>query len=67
LTAFDTTGTENDATYTYDADKRRIRKVVDSVTIKYSLDGANVIADYDGNNSLLATYITPGGNATSFL
>jgi RHS repeat-associated protein len=42
--------------------------VVDSDTIKYFLDGstrlaaggANVIADYDGDNVLQATYVTPG-------
>jgi len=63
LRAFDTTGTDNDATYTYDADKRRIAKTVDSATTKYFLDGADVIADYDGDNVLLATYLTPGLDA----
>jgi RHS repeat-associated protein len=60
LTAFDTTGTDNDATYVYDAGKRRIAKTVDSTTTKYFLDGANVIADFDGDNVLQATYVTPG-------
>ncbi|MHC4714206.1 MAG: RHS repeat domain-containing protein [Planctomycetota bacterium] len=60
LTAFDTTGTDNDTTYTYDSGKRRICKVVDSDTAKYFLDGANVIADFDGDDVLQATYITPG-------
>ena len=32
----------------------------DDFLTKCFLDGSNVIADYDGNNSLLATYITPG-------
>jgi RHS repeat-associated protein len=59
-TAFDTTGTDSDATYLYDADKRRIGKTVDSTTTKYFLDGADVIADCDGSNSLVATYVTPG-------
>ena len=59
-TAFDTTGTSNDATYTYDADRRRIRKVVNSVTTKYFLEGSDVIADYDGDDALVAMYITPG-------
>ncbi|MHC4620795.1 MAG: RHS repeat domain-containing protein [Planctomycetota bacterium] len=59
LTAFDTTGTDNDATYTYDADKRRVAKTVDSDTTKYFLAGANVIADYDGSDTLVATYVTP--------
>ena len=63
LAAFDTTGTDNDATYTYDADKRRIAKTVDSTTIKYFLDGSNVIADFDGDDVLLATYVTPGLDA----
>jgi RHS repeat-associated protein len=60
LSAFDTTGTDNDATYVYDADRRRIAKTVDSTTTKYFLAGANVIADYDGDDVLLATYVTPG-------
>jgi len=60
LAAFDTTGTDNDATYAYDADKRRVAKTVDDTTTKYFLDGADVIADYDGDNALLATYLTPG-------
>ncbi|MHC4714409.1 MAG: hypothetical protein ACYTAN_14255 [Planctomycetota bacterium] len=60
MTAFDTTGTDNDATYTYDADKRRIAKTVDSDTLKYFLDGSNVIADFDGDDVLQATYVTPG-------
>ena len=60
LTAFDTTGTANDATYTYDANKRRIAKRVDETTIKYFLDSADVIADYDGDDTLIATYVTPG-------
>ena len=47
----------------YDADKRRIGKTVDSTTIKYFLDGSNVIADYDGDDVLLATYVTPGLDA----
>jgi RHS repeat-associated protein len=60
LSAFDTTGTDNDATYAYDAGKRRIAKTVDSTTTKYFLDGANVIADFDVDNVLQATYVTPG-------
>jgi hypothetical protein len=36
---------------------------VDSDTTKYFLAGANVIADFDGSNTLLATYVTPGLDA----
>jgi RHS repeat-associated protein len=55
----DAPGTTNDATYTYNAGGARISKTVNSVTEKYILDGANVIADYDGSNTLKATYVTP--------
>ena len=51
------------ASYVYDADKRRIRKVVESATTKYFLDGMDVIADYDGSDALLASYVTPGLDA----
>jgi RHS repeat-associated protein len=33
---------------------------VDSDTTKYFLDGADVIADFDGDDVLQATYVTPG-------
>ena len=63
LAAFDTTGTANDAVYLYDGDKRRIAKTVDETTIEFFLDGADVIADYDGDDVLVATYVTPGLDA----
>ena len=37
--------------------------MVDGNTTKYFLDGSNVIADYDGGDTLLATYVTPGLDA----
>ena len=57
-TAFDTTGTSNDATYAYDADKRRIGKVVDSVTTKYFLD-----ADTSGRKRRASSANVIAGNA----
>ncbi len=62
LTGFEMTGAPG-ASYVYDADKQRIRKVVESATTKYFLDGMDVIADYDGSDALLASYVTPGLDA----
>ncbi len=45
-------------TYLYDANGAQT-KAVDSTTTKYSLDGNDVVADYDGSDTLLATYVTP--------
>jgi RHS repeat-associated protein len=45
-------------TYTYDPAGRRIAKAVDGTTaVKYVYDGAQCIAEYDGNNNLLRKYI----------
>jgi RHS repeat-associated protein len=52
-------GGENDTTYTYDADLKRIKKDVDGTVQKLMYDGANVVVEYDGNNTLLASYLTP--------
>jgi RHS repeat-associated protein len=49
----------NNASYVYNAGGARISKTVNSVTEKYILDGANIIADYDGSNNLVASYVTP--------
>ncbi|MBI5361383.1 MAG: putative Ig domain-containing protein [Planctomycetes bacterium] len=59
MTAYDDPVAANDAVYTYNAGGARIVKTLNGVTEKYVLDGANVIADYDGNNVLQATYLTP--------
>ena len=53
-------GGENDNTYTYDVDLKRIKKDVDGTVQKFIYDGPNVVVEYDGNDSLLATYLTPG-------
>ena len=46
--------------YGYDVMGRRISKSTNSaITEKYIFDGANAIADYDGSNSLAASYVTP--------
>jgi RHS repeat-associated protein len=44
-------------TYKYDPYGRRIEKSGDSEAIKYSYDGGNVIAEYDGDDRLLRKYI----------
>lgn len=49
----------NNASYIYDAGGSRISKTVSGVVEKYILDGANVIVDYDANNVVSATYVTP--------
>jgi len=64
MTEFDDpVDSSNNSEYTYDALGRRIRKVVDvdgtPVTTKYFHDGVDVIADYNGSNTLSATYLTP--------
>src|SRR3972149_1340192 len=50
----------NTAYYTFDADNRRVKRVSGATTEKYLLAGMDVIADYDGSNTLQATYNTPG-------
>jgi RHS repeat-associated protein len=52
--------TSTQSTYTYDVDLKRIKKDVDGTVQKFIYDGANVVVEYDGNDSLLATYLTPG-------
>ena len=45
-------------TYGYDSAGRRIEKAYDGQTVcKYLYDGSHIIADYDGNGSLLHKYI----------
>jgi len=45
-------------TYAYDSAGRRIEKAYDGQTVmKYLYDGGHIIAEYDGNNSLLHKYI----------
>ena len=41
-------------------DLKRIKKDVDGTVQKFIYDGPNVVVEYDGNNALLATYLTPG-------
>lgn len=54
-----TSSTQN--TYTYDIDLKRIRKVVGgSTTTKFMYSGANVVAEYNSENTLQASYIIPG-------
>jgi hypothetical protein len=43
--------------YSYDYLGRRISKTVSGVTTKYCYDGARVIAEYDGSNTLLRKFI----------
>ncbi|MBI4834747.1 MAG: RHS repeat-associated core domain-containing protein, partial [Planctomycetes bacterium] len=50
----------NTGSYVTDAMGRRISKTANGVTEKFIHDGHNVIADYDGSNTLLAKYVTPG-------
>ena len=47
------------AEHVYDADGRRISKTVDGTETKFFHDGRDCIADYDGNDTLVATYLTP--------
>jgi RHS repeat-associated protein len=45
-------------TYAYDSAGRRIEKAYDGQTVmKYLYDGSQIIAEYDGNNTLLHKYI----------
>jgi len=44
-------------TYKYDTGGRRTEKRVDGYSTRYVYDGGNVIAEYDGNGSLLRKYI----------
>jgi RHS repeat-associated protein len=60
MCSFDGLATDGDTTYTYDVDLKRIKKDVSGTVQKFIYDGANVVVEYDGNNSLLATYLTPG-------
>ena len=59
MSSYDGPGTENDTTYTYDAGLNRIKKDVEGTVTKFIYDGANVVAEYDGSNTLQASYITP--------
>ena len=45
------------ASYSYDYQGRRTSKTVSGVTTKYCYDGAQVIAEYDGSNTLLRKFI----------
>jgi RHS repeat-associated protein len=45
------------ASYKYDPFGRRIEKNVDGVITKYLYDEEDIIAEYDGNNQLIAHYI----------
>ncbi|MEE8208765.1 MAG: RHS repeat-associated core domain-containing protein, partial [Nitrosomonadaceae bacterium] len=45
------------ASYTYDYLGRRVSKTVDGNTIKYCYDGDQVIAEYDGNDTLLRKFV----------
>jgi len=45
------------SSYSYDYRGRRISKTVSGVTTKYCYDGAQVIAEYDGSNTLLRKFI----------
>jgi|GEM_PF-2272458 len=50
---------ETNASYTYDADGRRVGKTVDGTITKFFYDANDAIADYDSNDTLIATYLTP--------
>ena len=43
--------------YKYDVYGRRIEKIIDGYGTRYLHDGAQVIAEYDGNNNLLRKFI----------
>jgi YD repeat-containing protein len=45
------------ATYTYDAFNRRMSKTVNGVTTYYLHDGDEIIAEYDGTDSVQAEYV----------
>ena len=45
------------SSYSYDYQGRRISKTVSGVTTKYCYDGTQVIAEYDGSNTLLRKFI----------
>jgi len=45
-----------EASYSYDGLDRRIVKKVDGVTGVYSYDGANMLREYDENETLIASY-----------
>ena len=60
MTKYDNpTGTANDATHAYlPGTNIRYKRTQDATTEYYIFDGANVIADYDGDDVLQATYAT---------
>jgi YD repeat-containing protein len=60
MVAFDGPGTENDATYAfYPHHWARRGKTVAGTTTKFLYDGDNVVAEYDGSDASLVTYVTP--------
>ena len=58
---YDDPNDTNDTTYKYNAGGQRISKtnILSLASEHYIHDGANVVADYDGANTLKATYVTP--------
>jgi RHS repeat-associated protein len=60
MTDYDGPGANNDTTYRYDALGRRITKNVNGTKTAYVHDGLNTVAEYNGNNQLQRTYVTPG-------
>jgi RHS repeat-associated protein len=61
MTDYDGPGANNDATYKYGASSLRVQKTVGGSTItKYYHDGLNTVAEYNGNDQLQRTYVTPG-------
>lgn len=58
MTSYDGPGTENDTTYTYDIVLKRIKKDVNETVTKFIYHGPNVVAEYDGSNTLQASYVT---------
>jgi len=62
LTSYDAPATDDDATYGYDSlGWRRVKKTVGGTLTKYLPDvaGTDVLSEYDTNDNLLRSYVTP--------
>ena len=59
MTSYGGPGTENDTTYTYDIGLRRIKKDMNGTVTKFIYDVWDCVAEYDAENTLQASYITP--------
>lgn len=69
MTSYDPPGGANTSTYTYNLFGNRVQRDTKDLNEKYIFDGADVIADYDGDDSdtLLRSYLTPGFDDNAIL